>query len=103
MKTDENIKDMLDDSNIEYIHTQKNLDFIILDIFCQKESADKNVIVSKFLNDDIYGDVILCLETITHDDSRKIKLDTELFFKLANGLPARKNKYFFNIYHEFSD
>lgn len=63
-----------------------------------------NPIMSKLLNDQVYGNVIITLETRLNNDERLLNLNTTLFQSIMNTIKnpnfVPKNKHYFNIYHE---
>lgn len=91
--------------SLNYIYTQKNIDFCILDYYAQIIGFDKNNIMSELLKDDIYGDIIINLENSLDDDHRILNTNSDLFLNMYNCIKSkvfkRKNNLYFNIFYEF--
>jgi len=99
------IEEQINTHSLNYVYTQKNIDFCILDYYAQIIGFDKNNIMSELLKEDIYGDIIINLENSLDDDHRILNTNTDLFLKIYNCIKSkvfkRKNTLYFNMFFEF--
>lgn len=99
------INETIDNNLLDYVFTQKNIDFCILNYYSQIIGFKKNTIMSEIIRDDIYGDVIISIENTYDDDNRILNLTLPLFTKMYDCIKSkifkRKNINYFNIYNEF--
>lgn len=87
-----------------HLYNQKDFKLGIFNFYSPVFGTDKNEIASNLLEDNIYGNVIITLETKLNNDERLLNLNDDLFqsilktIKNSDFLP--KNKHYFNIYNE---
>lgn len=91
----------------EYLFTQIDINYCIINCFHETFSDKKNDIVSNLIKFDIYGDVILYLQSNYENDTETyLDVDVNLFNKMYNTITNNKkvkkdNTTFFNIYMAF--
>lgn len=101
------LSNKINESGCEYLYTQKDFEMGIFNCYCPIYGLDKNDIMSKIMNDEVFGDSIICLENNLNDDSRILSINSDLLTKilkyLSNTNHSNKNKVFCNIYYELCD
>jgi hypothetical protein len=99
------VNEIIDSHSLNYVYTQKNMDFCVLNYYSQIIGFEKNIIMSEILRDNIYGDIIISIENVNDDDTRILNLTTPLFNNIYKCIQSkifkRKNHHYFNIYYEF--
>lgn len=103
------IKEKMNAYCTDHIFIQIDIGLCILNCYYKSFSEEKNNTVSQVMNETIYGDAIIYLQSKMNDDCESIlNLDSELFSKIS-GLVSNKikfkrgNPYFFNIYKELKN
>jgi hypothetical protein len=108
-KIEDIIKEKTNAYYAKYIYNQIDLGFIILNYFCETYSENKNEKISKLINHDIYGNVLIYFQIKSEDDSESyIDINTDLLEKINNLVSSnkkmeRENNFFFNIYRQFQN
>jgi hypothetical protein len=105
-RIDEIIKQKACAYGAHHIFVQINISFGILNCFYESFAKNKNEMVSKMINYDVYGDAILFLQSnCEYDNESYLELDDTLFKRLYDIIVdqkrlKRENVNFFNIYRE---
>jgi hypothetical protein len=105
-KNEETIKEKMNAYCTEYMYAQFDIGLCILNCYCKSFSNKKNKILSDIVQQEIYGDVVVYLQSKLNDDTESIlNSDSKLFNKIINislnkTKIKRNNPYFFNIYKE---
>lgn len=103
------IKEKMNAYCADHIFIQIDIGLCVLNCFYKSFSEIKNETVSKLINQDVYGDTILYIQSKMNDDSETIlNINDKLFKNIAHlvsnkGKINRKNPYFFNLYRELDE
>lgn len=102
------IKEKINAYSAEYFYIQINFQFCILNCVFKSFGNNKNETLTKIINEDVYDDAIIFIESNANDGNDTIlELDDILFKRindlLTSGVKKRLlNIHFFNIYRELS-
>lgn len=105
-KIDEIIKEKTNAYCTTHFFTQIDIGLGILNCYYENSSEVKNELISKLIGHDIYGNVVVFLQSNFDNDTETfLDLDIDLFQRLSETIIGgkkikRKNGYFFNIYRE---
>ena len=100
------IKEKINAYSAEYFYIQINFQFCILNCFFKSFGNNKNETLTKIINEDVYDDAIIFIESNANDGNDTILELDEILFKrindlLTSGVKKRLlNIHFFNIYRE---
>lgn len=87
-----------------HLYNQRDFSMGTFNCYYPVFGVSKNEVMSKLMNDQIYGNVIITLETRLNNDERLLNLDSTLFQAILSTIKntkfVPKNKHYFNIYHE---
>jgi hypothetical protein len=99
---DKILADKLNESEASHLHMKRDAGLGIFNCYCQANGTVKNDMISNYIKEDIYGDVILGFENKMDNDERLLNLTVDLFKKiyaLTNEFRVR-NKNYCNVYYE---
>jgi len=92
-----------------HIFLQIDIGVCILNCFYKSLDENKNEMLSSLLGHDVFGDVIIYVQSNMNDDRESVMYIDKCFFKnllkylSMESLPHPKNKHFYNIYKEILD
>lgn len=96
----------MNETGSTHYYMQHKFDLGILNCYCNAYGQTLNSIISSILKDNIYGDVLVCLENHLNDDSRILDLNIETFNGIIKIMSKKnfeqKNKLFCNIFYELA-
>jgi hypothetical protein len=98
------MEEKMNDLQCTHLYNQKDFGLGTFNCYYPIFGEQPNAIMSKLLNEQVYGNVVVTLETYLNNDERLLNLDVLLFesimktISIPNFVP--KNKHYFNIYHE---
>lgn len=100
----ERMNEQMDKFNCTHLYNQRDLGFGIFNCYYPVFGSQINHTMSRLLGEQVYGDVIITLETNLNNDERLLNLDTKLFQlileTISNPNFVPKNEHYFNIYYE---
>lgn len=98
------MEDKMNELQCTHLYNQRDFGIGTFNCYYPVFGEQSNQIMSKLLNDNVYGNVIVTLETRLNNDERLLNLDQTLFQLIMNTIQnpnfVPKNKHYFNIYHE---
>jgi hypothetical protein len=98
------MQEKMNDLSCTHLYNQKDFGIGTFNCYYPIFGEQPNQVMSKLLNEQVYGNVIITLETRLNSDERLLNLDVLLFQAIMNTIKnpnfVPKNKHYFNIYHE---
>lgn len=108
-KVDESVfhkkmEEKMNEFKCTHLYNQRDFSIGTFNCYYSIFGEQQNQIMSKLLNDNVYGNVIITLETRLNGDERLLNLDSKLFEVILNTISnskfVQKNKHYFNIFYE---
>lgn len=100
----EKMEEKMNELQCTHLYNQRDFSLGTFNCYYPIFGEQLNEIMSKLLNDKVYGNVIVTLETRLNNDERLLNLNTTLFESIVKTISVPnfvpKNKHYFNIYHE---
>lgn len=104
LKYNSKIEEKMNELQCTHLYNQKDFKIGTFNCYYPVFGEQPNSIMSELLNEQVYGNVIITLETRLNNDERLLNLDTKLFQLIMNTIKnpnfVPKNKHYFNIYYE---
>lgn len=106
---DRHVQEKINAYCADYFFVQLTLGFCLLNCYYRSFGTDKNELLSRILEHDVYGDAIIFLQSCANDDFDTIlHVDESLFRKICKLVTGEKkvkpkNKHFFNACYELRD
>lgn len=98
------MEEKMNELQCTHLYNQRDFGIGTFNCYYPVFGEQPNQLMSGLLNDQVYGNVIITLETRLNNDERLLNLDTMLFQSIMNTIKnpnfVPKNKHYFNIYHE---